>query len=173
MHNSKWGPEMPNDRKPDQSQIYGSAVSSLMSLALPWLSLRLQTLEIAKNSIAQLADSDVKKMLEVTHEELIPRVTSASLQLIEAQQLILTGIYGVWSAAARNAYKAEHPPKTRPDMGDFLSLWQHTLEDLARKSPVYKQTGGDEHIRTWSADPLQQRAGSDNASTGDPNDVKK
>ncbi len=169
MYNSKWGPEMPNNRKPDQSQIYGSAVSNLMSLALPWLSLRIQTLEIAKNSIAQLADSDVKKMLEVTHEELIPRVTSASLQLIEAQQLILTGIFGVWSAAARNYSKAENQPNT----GAFFSLWQRTLDELARNSPVYKKTSGDEHMRTWSADPLQQRPGSDNASTGDPNDVKK
>jgi hypothetical protein len=43
-------------------------------------------------------------------------------------------------------------------LGGFISLlnWQKILEDLARNSPTYRQTGGSERVRTWSAVSTQE-----------------
>jgi hypothetical protein len=43
--------------------------------------------------------------------------------------------------------------------GAFVSIlnWQKVLEDLARNSPTYRQTGGNERIRIWSAVAGQER----------------
>jgi hypothetical protein len=40
----------------------------------------------------------------------------------------------------------------------FVSIlhWRQVLEDLARNSPRYRQTGGNERTRTWSAVPTQR-----------------
>jgi hypothetical protein len=40
-------------------------------------------------------------------------------------------------------------------VGSFVSLlsWQKVLQDLARNSPKYTQTSGDDRMRTWSAVP--------------------
>jgi hypothetical protein len=44
-------------------------------------------------------------------------------------------------------------------LGAFASLlnWQKVLGDLARNSPTYRQTGGNERMRIWSAVPTQER----------------
>jgi hypothetical protein len=57
-------------------------------------------------------------------------------------------------------------------LGTFTSLlnWQNVLEDLASSSPAYRQTGGNERMRTWSAvatqnGPTRGSAGDDRKST--------
>lgn len=44
-------------------------------------------------------------------------------------------------------------------VGAVVSLlnWHQVLKDLGRNSPIYKQTGGNEQMRTWSAVPSQER----------------
>jgi hypothetical protein len=57
-------------------------------------------------------------------------------------------------------------------VGAFTSLlnWQKVLEDLASSSPTYRQTGGNERMRTWSAaatqnGPTRGSAGDDRKTT--------
>jgi Phasin protein len=57
-------------------------------------------------------------------------------------------------------------------LGAFTSLlnWQKVLEDLASSSPTYRQTGGNERKRTWSAaatqnGPTRGSAGDDRKAT--------
>jgi hypothetical protein len=117
------GAEMPDDSKPDQSQSYEDNLRNFILLALPWLSYQREMLEIAKSNITDpsrvratenftlrqlqalmmildrsgtrrnLLDEDFKKRLEVSFKELFPKLTSARVQLIEAQEEILTTMF--------------------------------------------------------------------------------
>jgi len=114
---------MPDDSKPDQSQSYEDNLRNFILLALPWLSYQREMLEIAKSNITDpsrvratenftlrqlqalmmildqsgtrrnLLDEDFKKRLEVSFKELFPKLTSARVQLIEAQEEILTTMF--------------------------------------------------------------------------------
>ena len=120
---AKGGAEMPDDSKPDQPQSYDDALRDFILLALPWLSFQREMLEIAKNNITDpshvkptenftlrqlqalmmildrsgtqrnLLDQDFEKKLEVTYKEIFPKLTSASVQFIEAQEAILATMF--------------------------------------------------------------------------------
>jgi len=117
------GAEMPDDSKPDESQSYEDNLRNIILLTLPWLSYQREMLEIAKSNITDpsrvrstenfmlrqlqalmmildrsgtrrnLLDEDFKKRLEVAFKELFPKLTSARVQLIEAQEEILTTVF--------------------------------------------------------------------------------
>jgi hypothetical protein len=110
-------------------------------LALPWLSFQRDVLEIAKNSITDaknvkpaenfalrelqalmmvfdrsrtlrnLFDTDFEKK-EDTYKEIFAKVASASVQFIEAQEIILTSIFDALDKL-RKADKAKGHSKSR------------------------------------------------------------
>jgi len=110
---------MPDDSKPDQPQSYEDTLRNFILLTLPWLSFQREMLEIAKNNIADpsvvkpaenftlrqlqalmmildrsgtrrnLFDQDFEKKVEDAYKEIFPKLTSASIQFIEAQEAIL------------------------------------------------------------------------------------
>ena len=113
---------MPDDSKPDESQSYEDNLRNFILLTLPWLSYQREMLEIAKSNITDpsrvrstenfmlrqlqammildrpgtrrhLLDEDFKKRLEVAFKELFPKLTSARVQFIEAQEEILTTVF--------------------------------------------------------------------------------
>ena len=114
---------MPDDSEPDQSQSHEDNLRNFILLTLPWLSYQREMLEIAKSNITDpsrvrstenfmlrqlqalmmildrsgtrrnLLEEDFKKRLEVSFKELFPKLTSAHVQLIEAQEEILTIIF--------------------------------------------------------------------------------
>ena len=114
---------MPSDSKPDRPRISEGLLRNLVLLTLPLLSFQSQVLEIVKTSIKDaghvkpaenfvllelqalmmildrsgtrrnLLDEDFKKRLEVSFKELFPKLTSARVQLIEAQEEILTTMF--------------------------------------------------------------------------------
>jgi hypothetical protein len=115
------GAEMPDDSGPHQS--YEDNLRNFILLTLPWLSYQREMLEIAKSNITDpnrarsaenftlrelqalmmildrsgtqrdLLDEDFKKRLEVAFKEFFPKLTSARVQLIEAQEEILTVMF--------------------------------------------------------------------------------
>jgi hypothetical protein len=133
---------MPNESKPDQPQICEDALRNFILLALPWLSFQGDMLEVAKKSITDastvkptenftlrqlhalmmimdrsrtwrnLVDSDFEKRVEHAYNELIPKVTSASVQLIDAQQKILTSVFETLDDL-RKGDKAKNYPRRR------------------------------------------------------------
>ena len=132
---------MPNDSKPDQPQIDEDAVRNLILLTLPWLSFQREVLEIAKKSVTDASqskptenfalrqfqalmmildpsrtlrnclDSDFEKKVEDAYKEILPKVSSASVQLIEAQEAILATM----SDALNTLRKAEQANKRSKD----------------------------------------------------------
>jgi hypothetical protein len=114
---------MPNDSKPDQPQMPENPLRSLITLALPWLSFQREVLEIAKKNIQDADtvkpvqrftfselhalmmvldpshthrnrfDEDFEKKVEEAYKEIVPKLTTASVQLIEAQQKALTVLF--------------------------------------------------------------------------------
>jgi hypothetical protein len=114
---------MPHDSKPDQPRISESLLRGFTLLTLPLLSFQSQVLEIVKTSIKDasrvkpaenlvllelqalmmildrshklrnLIDPDFEKRLEKACKEIFPKLTSASIGLIEAQETILKGIF--------------------------------------------------------------------------------
>jgi hypothetical protein len=115
---------MANNSKPDQPQISQDALRNFTLLALPWLTYQRQILDFAKKSITDatsirptenlivtqlqalmmildrsrtwrnLVDNDFDRRVEDAYKELFPKVASASVQFIEAQEIVLTGIFG-------------------------------------------------------------------------------
>ena len=112
---------MPTDSKPAQHQIAEAALQNFILLTLPWLTFRLQTLEIAKRCIQNagngptesfarselhalmmivdrsrawrnLFGQDFENRVENVYKNFLPKLVSASVQLIEAQEKTLTGI---------------------------------------------------------------------------------
>jgi len=126
---------MPNDGKTDQPQIEEDTVRNLILLTLPWLSFQREVLEVVKKSVTDAnrlkptenfalrqfqalmmildptrtvrnrLDSDFEKKLEDAYKEISPKVSSASVQLIEAQEAILTTMFD----ALNTLRKAERP----------------------------------------------------------------
>lgn len=119
----KKGAEMSDDSKPDQAQSYEDTLRSLILLTLPWLSFQRDMLEIAKNNITDpshvrstenfalrqlqalmmildrsgtrrnLLDQNFEKRLGDAYKENLPKLTSASVQFIEAQEAILATVF--------------------------------------------------------------------------------
>jgi hypothetical protein len=116
---------MPNDSKPDQPQIDEDVFRNLLLLTLPWLSFQHDVLELAKKCVSdddnvkstenfalrQLqalmmildrsralrnsVDSDFDKKVEDAYKEIFPKVSAASVQLIEAQEAVLDTVSDV------------------------------------------------------------------------------
>jgi hypothetical protein len=114
---------MTNDGKPDQPQIDEDTFRNLILLTLPWLSLQRDLLEIAKKYVTDVSnvkptenfalrqfqalmmildrsrtlrdslDSDFEKKVEDAYKEILPKVSSASVQLIEAQEAVLAAVF--------------------------------------------------------------------------------
>jgi hypothetical protein len=133
---------MPSDSKPDQPQIYEDALRNFILLTLPWLCFQGRILEIAKKGITDASatkptenfvlgemqalrmildpsrtwrnrvDSDFENRVEAAYKELFPKVASASVQLIEAQEIILMSISDALNAL-RKGDKAKSHPKSR------------------------------------------------------------
>jgi len=111
------------DSSPDQPQICKSVLRNFVLLALPLLSFQRDLLDIAKKTInnasnvkptenfvlrelqalmmifdrsherRNLFDRDFEKRLEDAFKEIFPKVASASVQAIEAQEIILTSVF--------------------------------------------------------------------------------
>jgi hypothetical protein len=126
---------MPNDSKPDQPQIDEDTFRNLILLTLPWLSFQRDMLEIAKKYVTDAGnvkptenfalrqfqalmmildrsrtlrdsiDSDFEKKVEDAYKEILPKVSSASVQLIEAQEAMLSTVFDALNAL-RKADKA-------------------------------------------------------------------
>ena len=114
---------MPNVSKPDQPRISEGLLRNLILLALPFVSLQSQILEIVKASIKDagrvkpvenfallelqalmmildrshtlrnLISPDFEKRLEKACKEILPKLASASIEVIEAQETILKGVF--------------------------------------------------------------------------------
>jgi len=119
----KKGAEMPDDSKPDQPQSHEDTLRNLILLTLPWLSFQREMLEIAKNNITDpshvrstenfalrqlqalmmildrsgtrrnLLDQNFEKKLGDAYKDNLPKLTSASVQFIEAQEAILATVF--------------------------------------------------------------------------------
>ena len=127
---------MPDDSKPEQAQSYEDTLRDVILLALPWLSFQREMLEVAKCNITDpshvrstenftlrqlqalimildrsgtrrnLLDDDFKEKVEVAFKEILPKLTSARVQLIEAQEEILATMFD-----ALNALRKGDKPK--------------------------------------------------------------
>jgi len=114
---------MPHDSKPDQPRISEGLLRGLILLTLPLISFQSQVLEIVKTSIKDasrvkpaenfamlelqalmmildrsrtlrdLIDPDFEKRLEKACKEIFPKLAAASIELIEAQETILKGLF--------------------------------------------------------------------------------
>jgi hypothetical protein len=141
---------MPTDSKPDRPRISEGLLRNLVLLTLPLLSFQSQVLEIVKTSIKDagrvkpaenfvllelqalmmildrshtlrnLIDPDFEKSLEKACKEIFPKVASASIGLIEAQETILKGIFEALQklkqgdkASASTSFKAR--PRSRDE----------------------------------------------------------
>jgi len=126
---------MTNDSKPDQPQIDEDTFRNLILLTLPWLSFQRDVLEIAKKYVTDVSnvkptenfalrqfqalmmildrsrtlrdsiDSDFETKVEDAYKEILPKVSSASVQLIEAQEAMLSTVFDALNAL-RKADKA-------------------------------------------------------------------
>ena len=132
---------MPNDSKPDPPQTEEDTFRNLLLLTLPWLSFQREVLELAKKYVADAGrikptenlalrqfqalmmildrsralrnslDSDFEKKVEDAYKEIFPKVSSASVQLIEAQEAVLGTIF----EALNTLRKAEKPSNRSKD----------------------------------------------------------
>jgi hypothetical protein len=119
---------MPDDSKPDQPQIDENTFRNLILLTLPWLSFQRDMLEVAKKYVTDVGrvkptenfalrqfqalmmildrsralrdslDSDFEKKVEDAYKEILPKVSSASVQLIEAQEAMLSTVFDALNA---------------------------------------------------------------------------
>ncbi len=143
---------MSTDGKPGQPPPPENPLRDLITLALPWLKLQRHVLDIAKknvqdadtikhaknftlhelhalmmivdpsSTIRNRLDGDFEKKVEKAYNEIVPQLTSASVQLIEAQQKALT----LLSEGLNNLRKAEKdeergkpsPGEHRPPTGE-------------------------------------------------------
>jgi hypothetical protein len=113
---------MPTDDNPDQPGMSEDPLKSLILLTMPWLCFQRDLLEVAKKTVldassakpaanftfhelhalrmvldpmhtlSERCDPDLEKKVEGAYNELLPKLTSASVQIIEAQQKALQGI---------------------------------------------------------------------------------
>src|SRR5262249_25168130 len=129
------------DSSPDQPQICKSVLRNFVLLALPVLSLQRDLLAIAKESISNASnvkptenfvlrelqalmmifdrshewrnhfDRDFEKKLEDAFKEIFPKVASASVHVIEAQELVLTRVFDVMDKFRKDE-KTNHRSKS-------------------------------------------------------------
>ncbi|HET7805278.1 MAG TPA: hypothetical protein VFL53_13625 [Pseudolabrys sp.] len=129
---------MPDRTDPDRSQFSEDALRNFILLALPLLSLQREMLKIMKNGIENassvrpterftlselqalmmivdqsrtlrnLIDEDFEKSVEDACKEVFPRLASASVQFIEAQDIVLAGIFD-----ALKKLRTERKPNNR------------------------------------------------------------
>jgi hypothetical protein len=132
---------MPNDSKSDQPQIDEDVLRNLLLLTLPWLSFQRDVLELAKKCVTDAGnvkstenfalrqfqalmmildrsrtlrnsvDSDFEKKVEDAYKEIFPKVSSASVQLIEAQEAVLDTVFDAFKILR----KAEQAKKRSKD----------------------------------------------------------
>src|ERR1700741_3902597 len=119
---------MTNDSKPNQPQINEDTFRSLILLTLPWLSFQRDVLDIAKKYVTDASnvkptenfalgqfqalmmildgsralrnslDSDFEKKVEDAYKEILPKMSSASVQWIEAQEAMLSTVFDALNA---------------------------------------------------------------------------
>jgi hypothetical protein len=138
------GAQMPDHTDPDLSQFPETALSNFILLALPLLTLQRDVLEIAKKGIQagtntpterfaaselqalmmildksrtfrNLIDEDFEKNLQNTCKEVFPKLASASVQLIEAQDKVLSGIFDALNKLRTEKKAKNHPSKKGAD----------------------------------------------------------
>jgi len=127
-----------HDSTSDQPQICESVLRNLVLLALPWLSFQRDILDIAKKSISNtsnvkptenftlrelqallmifdrshewrnLFDRDFEKRLEDAYKEIFPKMASASVQFIEAQQIILSSVFDAMKKLRADGKASDH-----------------------------------------------------------------
>lgn len=125
------------DSSPDQPQICKSMFRNLVLLALPLLSFQRDLLDIAKKSLSNASDikptenfvlrelqalmmifdrshewrnrfdDDFEKRLEDAFKEILPKVASASVHVIEAQEIILNRVFNALNELRKDD-KANH-----------------------------------------------------------------
>jgi hypothetical protein len=133
---------MSTDSKPDQPETPEDPLKSFILLALPWLSFQRHILDIAKKNIQDAAnikpterfafselhalmmildpsrkirgdDEPVfEKKVKEAYDEIVPKLTSASVQLLEAQDRALESAFEVLNSL-RQGDKAKHRPKSQ------------------------------------------------------------
>jgi hypothetical protein len=131
---------MTDDSKPDRPQIDEESFRNLILLALPWLSFQRDVLEIAKKYVTDATqpklaenfalrqfqalmmildrsrtlrnslDSDFEKKVEDAYKEIFPKVSSASVQLIEAQEAILGTLFDALNTLRKAAKDRSRDP---------------------------------------------------------------
>jgi hypothetical protein len=123
---------MPTDSKSEQPQIGEGAFKNIILLTLPFLSFQLQILNIAKQCIENagngpsekfimsevralimildrsrtwrdLFDQDFEEKAENLYKKVFPKFASASVQLIEAQEEILTSTFDALNTLRKGA----------------------------------------------------------------------
>ncbi len=129
------------DSSPDQPQICKSVLRNFVLLALPVLSFQRDLLAIVKESMSNASnvkptenfvlrelqalmmifdrshewrnrfDRDFEKKLEDAFKEIFPKVASASVHVIEAQELVLTRVFDVMDKLRKDG-KANHRSKS-------------------------------------------------------------
>jgi len=129
------------DSSPDQPQICESVMRNFTLLVLPWLSFQRDLLDIAKKSISNASNvkptenfalrelqalmmifdrshewrsffgRDFEKRLEDAYKEIFPKVASASVQVIEAQDIILASVFDAMNKLRKDE-KANHRSKS-------------------------------------------------------------
>jgi hypothetical protein len=129
------------DSSPDQPQICKSVLRNFVLLALPVLSFQRDLLAIAKESLSNASnvkptenfvlrelqalmmifdrshewrnrfDGDFEKKLEDAFKEIFPKVASASVHVIEAQELVLTRVFDAMDKLRKDE-KTNHRSKS-------------------------------------------------------------
>jgi hypothetical protein len=128
---------MPTDSNPDQSGTGRNLLTNFTLLALPWLCFQREILEIAKKTVqdpdsARAGEKftfrelhalmmildpsgalrnrlgpDFEQRAEGAYNEIVPKVTSAAVHLIEAQEKILDGLFEALNALRKGNNAAQ------------------------------------------------------------------
>ena len=132
---------MADDSKADRPPIDEDVFRNLLLLTLPWLSFQRDALELAKKYVTDAGnvkstenfalrqfqalmmildrsrtlrnsvDSDFEKKVEDAYKEIVPKVSAASVQLIEAQEAVLNTVFDAFKTLG----KAEQAKKRSKD----------------------------------------------------------
>lgn len=133
---------MSTDSKPDQPETPQDPLRNFILLALPWLSFQRHVLDVAKKTIQDAAnikpaerfafselhalmmildpsrkirgdaEPAFEKQVKEAYADIVPKLTSASVQLIEAQDRALESAFDVLNSL-RQGDKAKHRPKSQ------------------------------------------------------------
>ncbi len=130
---------MPNDSKSDYPQLYEGALRNIILLTLPWLSLQRQMLDLMARSVENaghvrpmqnfalselqaltmildrsgtlrnLLDPELEKKLEETFNDAIPKLASASVQSLRAQEAMLASVFDALNELRKNSKSGGRP----------------------------------------------------------------